>query len=106
MAIQRTLLALAAISALALVFLLPRIFEETDEARVPPVELRRFAPDQQGDRPSAREQAQRRAERRRARAAPGAAAAARAGAPAGGSHARADRAAACTRGPAARHQRR
>ncbi len=40
MAVQRILLLVAAVAAVALLFGLPRVFEETDEAAVPPVELR------------------------------------------------------------------
>jgi hypothetical protein len=39
MAVQRILLLVAAVAAVALVFGLPRVFEETNEAAVPPVEL-------------------------------------------------------------------
>jgi hypothetical protein len=39
MAVQRILLLVAAVAAVALVFGLPLVFEETNEAAVPPVEL-------------------------------------------------------------------
>jgi hypothetical protein len=39
MGIQRLLLLIAAIAALALVFGVPRIFEETEKPPVPPVQL-------------------------------------------------------------------
>ena len=39
MAVQRILLLIAVVAAVALVFGLPRVFEETDEAAVPPVQL-------------------------------------------------------------------
>lgn len=39
MSIQRLLLLIAAVAALALVLGLPRIFEETDKPPVPPVQL-------------------------------------------------------------------
>jgi hypothetical protein len=53
MATQRILLALAVLAALALVFLVPHMFEETDEAGVPPVQLRDSgpAPPQSAPRP-------------------------------------------------------
>jgi hypothetical protein len=45
MAVQRILMLIAVVAAVALLFGLPRIFEETDEAAVPPVQLREEVPD-------------------------------------------------------------
>jgi outer membrane biosynthesis protein TonB len=56
---QRLLLLIAAVAALALVFGLPRIFEETDEAAVPPVQLREDAPTRTPDPPPRRERPKR-----------------------------------------------
>jgi hypothetical protein len=55
MSTQRLLLLIAAVAALALVFGLPRIFEETNEAAVPPVQLREEAPTRTPDPPRRRE---------------------------------------------------
>ncbi|MGH2945947.1 MAG: hypothetical protein ACRDPC_06765, partial [Solirubrobacteraceae bacterium] len=68
MAAQRILLALAVLAALALLFLAPRVFEETDEADVPPVELRRDVPAEERERSRRRadERSRRARERRRA----------------------------------------
>ena len=49
---QRILLALAAVAAVALVLLLPRVFEGTDETRVPPVQLRPGASTEVQQRPA------------------------------------------------------
>lgn len=62
MAVQRLLLLVAAIAAVALVFGLPRVFEETNEAAVPPVEL--------GDDPTERRAEPPRRERERPRRTP------------------------------------
>ena len=62
--VSRAVILLAAVAALALIFLLPRVFEEADSgAAVPPVQLRP-APATTPDRDRAAER--RRAERRRA----------------------------------------
>ena len=54
MAVQRILLLIAAIAAVALVFGLPRIFEETNEAAVPPVQLQEEPTDRRADPPPRR----------------------------------------------------
>ena len=55
MAVQRILLLIAAVAAVALVFGLPRIFEETDETAVPPVQLQEESTDRRADPPPRRE---------------------------------------------------
>lgn len=59
MSTQRLLLLIAAVAALTLVFGLPRIFEETNEAAVPPVQLREEAPTRTPDPPPRRERPRR-----------------------------------------------
>lgn len=54
MAVQRILLLIAAVAAIALVFGLPRIFEETNEAAVPPVQLQEEPTDRRADPPPRR----------------------------------------------------
>ena len=54
---QRILLVLVALAALALVFLLPRSFEENDDAGVPPIQLLDRVDDEAEER--ARERRQR-----------------------------------------------
>ena len=54
MAVQRILLLIAAIAAVALVFGLPRIFEETNEAAVPPVQLQEEPTNRRADPPPRR----------------------------------------------------
>jgi hypothetical protein len=49
---HKLVLALVVLTALALVFLLPRAFEGTAEAPVPPVQLRDTVPSQTQDRPA------------------------------------------------------
>jgi hypothetical protein len=55
MTVQRILLLIAAVAAVALVFGLPRIFEETNEAAVPPVQLQEEPTDRRADPPPRRE---------------------------------------------------